>query len=101
MLTQLPYAVVNPCQCIVAAELVLLGGPSGIKCGGAMVRDVAVYCLAIFSVLLAFIIGQVMGLSGRQPPVALPGWAAAAAEAGCTAVEAAGVILVLLLLLCH
>jgi hypothetical protein len=68
-----------------------------------MVRDVAVYCLAIFSVLLAFIIGQVMGLSGRQTPVALPGYAAA--EAGCTAPEAAGVIplllLLLLLLLCH
>lgn len=46
-------------QCIVAAELVALAGPSGIKCGGAMLRDVGVYCLAIFSVLLAFALGQV------------------------------------------
>lgn len=53
-------------QCIVAAELVALAGPSGIKCGGAMLRDVGVYCLAIFSVLLAFALGQVgvRGLSG-------------------------------------
>ncbi|KAF6254059.1 hypothetical protein COO60DRAFT_358074 [Scenedesmus sp. NREL 46B-D3] len=41
-------------QCIVAAELVALAGPRGIKCGGAMLRDVGVYCLAISSVLLAF-----------------------------------------------
>jgi hypothetical protein len=45
-------------QCIVAAELVALAGPRGIKCGGAMLRDVGVYCLAIFSVLLAFFLGQ-------------------------------------------
>jgi hypothetical protein len=45
-------------QCIVAAELVALAGPRGIKCGGAMLRDVGVYCLAIFSVLLAFLMGQ-------------------------------------------
>eukprot|EP00878_Enallax_costatus_P021309 GHUV01022555.1.p1 GENE.GHUV01022555.1~~GHUV01022555.1.p1 ORF type:complete len:512 (+),score=108.21 GHUV01022555.1:224-1759(+) len=46
-------------QCIVAAELVALAGHNGIKCGGAMLRDVGVYCLAIFSVLLAFALGQV------------------------------------------
>lgn len=46
-------------QCVVAAELIALAGDSGIKCGGAMLRDVGVYCLAIFSVLLAFVLGQV------------------------------------------
>jgi hypothetical protein len=49
-------------QCIVAAELVALAGPRGIKCGGAMLRDVGVYCLAIFSVLLAFFLGQASAL---------------------------------------
>lgn len=46
-------------QCIVAAELLGLAGDAGIKCGGAMLRDVGVYCLAIFSVLVAFTLGQV------------------------------------------
>lgn len=46
-------------QCIVAAELVALAGHNGIKCGGAMLRDVGVYCLAIISVFLAFALGQV------------------------------------------
>lgn len=46
-------------QCVVAAELIGLAGEQGIKCGGAMLRDVGVYCLAIFSVLLAFTLGKV------------------------------------------
>lgn len=46
-------------QCVVAAELVALAGDAGIKCGGAMLRDVGVYALAISSVLLAFALGQV------------------------------------------
>ena len=46
-------------QCVVAAELISLAGDGGIKCGGAMLRDVGVYCLAIMSVLLAFSLGQV------------------------------------------
>jgi len=46
-------------QCVVAAELVSLAGDSGIKCGGAMLRDVGVYCIAVTSVLLAFSLGQV------------------------------------------
>lgn len=48
-------------QCVVAAELIALAGDHGIKCGGAMLRDVGVYCLAIFSVLLAFALGKVRG----------------------------------------
>ncbi len=44
-------------QCIVAAELVAMGG--GAKCGGAMMRDVGVYSISIFSVLIAFTIGRV------------------------------------------
>ncbi len=33
--------------------------PNGVKCAGAMTRDVAVYCVSIASVLLAFAIGTV------------------------------------------
>lgn len=51
-------------QCVVAAELVGLAGDNGIKCGGAMLRDVGVYCLAIMSVLLAFSLGQVRSERG-------------------------------------
>jgi hypothetical protein len=51
-------------QCVVAAELIALAGDSGIKCGGAMLRDVGVYCLAILSVLLAFSLGTVSQTAG-------------------------------------
>lgn len=46
-------------QCIVASELLALAGPSGIKCGGAMLRDVGVYTMAISSVLITFSLGYV------------------------------------------
>jgi sodium/potassium/calcium exchanger 6 len=55
-------------QCIVAAELVQMGG--GVKCAGAMYRDVSVYCLSIVSVLIAFMTGHVsaaaVGVSLRR-----------------------------------
>jgi hypothetical protein len=46
-------------QCVVAAELVAIAGDTGIKCGGAMLRDVGVYGVAVSSVLLAFALGKV------------------------------------------
>jgi len=33
--------------------------PNGVKCAGAMTRDVAVYCVSIASVLIAFAVGTV------------------------------------------
>lgn len=50
-------------QCIVAAELISMG--NGVKCAGATLRDVGVYCISIFSVLLAFAVGHV-GSGGVQ-----------------------------------
>jgi len=44
-------------QCIIAAQLIRIGG--GVRCGGAMLRDAAVYCLAIAALLLAYGIGSV------------------------------------------
>ncbi|KAF8061302.1 BUB3.2 [Scenedesmus sp. PABB004] len=66
-------------QCIVAAELIALAGPDGIKCGGAMLRDVGVYCLAITSVLLAFALGQGFATRDELEESLLP-WALAEDE---------------------
>lgn len=46
-------------QCIVAGELVAMG--RGVKCRGAMMRDVGVYCVSITSVLVVFMLGRVGG----------------------------------------
>jgi sodium/potassium/calcium exchanger 6 len=45
-------------QCIVAAELIAMA-PRGVKCAGAMTRDVAVYAAATVSVFAAFALGAV------------------------------------------
>jgi hypothetical protein len=59
-----------------AAGLLLPPLPgAGVKCGGAMMRDVSIYCVSIFSVLVAFWLGRVTQV-GRAQGLALccGGW---------------------------
>ncbi len=41
--------------------------PDGVKCAGAMTRDVAVYTVSITSVLIAFAVGKVRGVLAARP----------------------------------